>query len=164
MTFMRLAFLSVYNKNGFPHDILTLDPNKFAEKKQQCLHIGNLVSFSPRISLLKQRSPVSVDDIMYHAPTRFPSGTKAFLYYSMSPEKSRIDGELRLRVTSSDGPASFESGSDLLRPNVASTYSYFKTLSFFVWKFEGRWNDSEQLGHSFGCFSLKTTCQTSSFS
>ena len=114
---MRLAFLSVYNKNGFPHDILTLDPNKFAEKKQQCLHIGNLVSFSPRISLLKQRSPVSVDDITYHAPTRFPSGTKAFLYYSMSPEKPRIAGELRLRVTSSDGPASFESESDLLRPN-----------------------------------------------
>ena len=35
----------------------------------------------------------------------------------MSPEKPRIAGELRLRVTSSDDPASFESGSDLLRPN-----------------------------------------------
>ena len=33
----------------------------------------------------------------------------------MSPEKPRIAGELRLRVTSSDDPASFESGSDLLR-------------------------------------------------
>jgi hypothetical protein len=35
----------------------------------------------------------------------------------MSPEKPRIAGELRLRVTSSDDPASFESGSDLLRTN-----------------------------------------------
>ena len=35
----------------------------------------------------------------------------------MSPEKPRIAGELRLRVTSSDDAASFESGSDLLRPN-----------------------------------------------
>ena len=35
----------------------------------------------------------------------------------MSPERPRILGlgELRLRVTSSDDPASFESGSDLLR-------------------------------------------------
>jgi hypothetical protein len=35
----------------------------------------------------------------------------------MSPEKPRIAGELRLRVTSSDDPASLESGSDLLRTN-----------------------------------------------
>jgi hypothetical protein len=33
----------------------------------------------------------------------------------MSPGKPRIGGELRLRLTSSDHPASFESGSDLLR-------------------------------------------------
>jgi hypothetical protein len=33
----------------------------------------------------------------------------------MPPEKPRIAGELRLRVTSSDDAASFESGSDLLR-------------------------------------------------
>ena len=35
----------------------------------------------------------------------------------MSLEKPRIAGELRLRVTSSDDAASFESGSDLLRLN-----------------------------------------------
>jgi hypothetical protein len=33
----------------------------------------------------------------------------------MSPERPRIAGELRLRITSSDDPSSFESGSDLLR-------------------------------------------------
>ena len=42
---------------------------------------------------------------------------KAFLYYSMSPERPRIAGELRLRVAASDDPASFESGSDLLLTN-----------------------------------------------
>jgi hypothetical protein len=47
----------------------------------------------------------------------YPPDTKGFLYYSMSPEKPRIAGEIRLRVTSSDDPASFESGSDLLCPN-----------------------------------------------
>jgi hypothetical protein len=35
----------------------------------------------------------------------------------MSPERPRIAGEIRLRVTSSDDPASFEIGSDLLRPD-----------------------------------------------
>ena len=47
----------------------------------------------------------------------YPPDTKAFLYYSMSPKEPRIAGELRLRVTSSNDPASFESGSDLLKPN-----------------------------------------------
>ena len=47
----------------------------------------------------------------------FPPDTKAFLYYSMSPEKPRIAGELRLRVTSSNDSAFFESGWDLLRPD-----------------------------------------------
>jgi hypothetical protein len=48
----------------------------------------------------------------------YPQDTNAFLYYYMSPEKPRIGGELRLRLTSSDDPASFESGSDLLLTNL----------------------------------------------
>jgi hypothetical protein len=47
----------------------------------------------------------------------FPPDIKAFLYYFTHPEKPPIAGELRLRVTSSDDPASFESGSDLLKPH-----------------------------------------------
>ena len=50
-------------------------------------------------------------------PYTYPPDTKAFLYYSMSPERPRIAGELRLRVASGDDYASFESGSDLLRTN-----------------------------------------------
>jgi hypothetical protein len=42
---------------------------------------------------------------------------KHYLYYFTPPEKPRIAAELRLRVTSSHQPASFESGSDLLKPN-----------------------------------------------
>jgi hypothetical protein len=47
----------------------------------------------------------------------YPPNTKAFLYYFTSPGKPPISGDLRLRVTSSDDPASFESGFDLLKPN-----------------------------------------------
>ena len=46
-----------------------------------------------------------------------PLGTKDFLYYFTSQQRPRIGGELRLRVVPSDDPASFESGSDLLRFN-----------------------------------------------
>jgi hypothetical protein len=51
-----------------------------------------------------------------HSSDSFPV-SRAFLYYFTSPDKPRIAGELRFRVASSDDPASFESGSDLLKPN-----------------------------------------------
>ena len=56
-------------------------------------------------------------DRFYHEKTPFPQDTEAFLYYSIPPGKPRIAGELRLRVTSSNDVASFNSGSDLLRLN-----------------------------------------------
>ena len=60
-------------------------------------------------------------DLRHHKLTQirppYPPGTKAFLYYSTSPEKPRIGGELRLRVSSGDDFRSFESGSDLLKSN-----------------------------------------------
>ena len=106
----------------YKHVIVTLDPNKFAEKKQKRLHI-NLPHIRPRISLLKHSSLVKVPYLDYDRTVEqeerisYPPDTKAFLYYSLSPGKPRIAGELRFRVTSSDDPASFESGSDLLRRN-----------------------------------------------
>jgi hypothetical protein len=51
--------------------------------------------------------------ILIHKP--YPPDIKAFLYYSTSPIKPRIAGELRFRIARSDDPASFESGSDLLK-------------------------------------------------
>ena len=109
---------------GLPHDIVTLDPKKFVRKKQQCLHIGDLKSFAPRVWLLNQ-SPVAAEHLFYDHTHRtrknafplYPPDTKAFLYYSKPPEKPRIAGELRLRVTSRNDAAYFESGSDLLRPD-----------------------------------------------
>ena len=50
-------------------------------------------------------------------PSSLPPDTKAFLYYSTSPKRPRIAGELRLRVVPSGDPASFESGFDLLALN-----------------------------------------------
>jgi hypothetical protein len=113
------SFQNYYTKPG--NVIVTLDPKKLAEnlKKQQCLHIGGQGSFRPRILLLGQSSLVNAPRLLYGKDvpdgSLYPPDTKGFLYYSMSPERPRIAGELRLRVTSKDNPASFESGSDLLK-------------------------------------------------
>ena len=103
-----------------PTVILTLDPNKLAEKRQQPHDIGGLKTFRVDTLLLKQFSPVKNMRMFYESKglrQSFPPDTKAFLYYFRSPERPRIAGELRLRVTSNDDPASFESGSDVLRTN-----------------------------------------------
>jgi hypothetical protein len=108
--------------------VVTLDPNKFAEKKQQCLHIGGLQAFHPYVTLRNRSGPLvslSAPRLIYDMTTasgkrkllNYPPDTKAFLYYSTPPNQPRIAGELRLRVTSSDDPASFHSGSDLLISN-----------------------------------------------
>ena len=81
-----------------------IDPNKLAEKEQQCLHIGGQVSFLLYTSLLEQSSSVVPKVLRYefwrdgepHPP--YPPDTKGFLYYSMSPGRPRIAGEVRLRV------------------------------------------------------------------
>jgi hypothetical protein len=81
--------------------IVTLDPNKFAEKKQQRFHIGDMKFFQPCIMLHNQSRPVGVRQIFYETKTPYyPPDTKAFLYYFAPPEGLRIAGELRLRVTS----------------------------------------------------------------
>ena len=84
-------------------------------------------SFTFYVALHNQSSPVlsaplraSYDRSKKSCTGRYasyPAGTKAFLYYCVPLGKPRIAGELRLRVTSSDDPASFESGSDLLGLN-----------------------------------------------
>ena len=97
--------------------MVTLDPNKFAEKKQQRLHISDLKSFTPHIMLHNQSRHVISRNITYDRTTPYPPDTKAFLYFFTSPEKTRLSGELRFRVASSDDPASFETGSDLMKIN-----------------------------------------------
>jgi hypothetical protein len=128
-TFTRLVFYSfqiqVYRRKTRKRMIVTLDPNKLAEKKQECLDISGRKSFRPYTLLLEQSRAVKVNSLHYESGLKrdesphasYPPDTKGFLYYSMLPGRPRIAGEIRFRVTSSDDPASFESGSDLLRAN-----------------------------------------------
>ena len=72
----------------------------------------------------------------------YPPETNAFLYYFMSSEKPRIAGELRLRVTSSNDVALFESGSDLLRPDGQIWFRPLHNLSkFYPPLYEKLWED-----------------------
>jgi hypothetical protein len=72
--------------------------------------------------LHNQSSPVASSQLTYDYDNMegrrycYPPDTKGFLYYFTSLEYPRIAGELRFRVASSD-PASFQSGSDLMKIN-----------------------------------------------
>ena len=135
-TLTHLVLLSE-TRTAVENVIHTLDPNKFAEKEQRRLQIGSVQHFRLHVSLLRQASPVEAGrmerEVTRYKGTRtrhpFPPNTKAFLYYSRSPEKPRIAGELRLRVASSDDLASFESGSDLLLTNGRAWRRPIYTLS-----------------------------------
>jgi hypothetical protein len=120
-TFTHLIFLSETTRGQTKNLVYTLDPKKFAEKKQQCFHIGNQQYFRPSVALHNHSSPVLAPRLSYDQSRlnnlTFPPDTKAFLYYFTSPIKPRLAGELRIRVVPSDDFASFESGSDLLTSN-----------------------------------------------
>ena len=117
----------VTTRSGANHIIVTLDANKFAEKKQPSLHIGNLQSFKVSVALHNQSGLVVAPRLYYDDTSKthieYPPKTKAFLYYFASPKNPRIAGELRLRVTPNDDPAYFDKGFDLLRLNGHQVWS-----------------------------------------
>ena len=69
---------------------------------------------------------------------RFLPDSKAFLYYFTSPEKLHIAREPRLRVVSSDDSTSFESGSDLLKPNGRCHFTSSQNIVFHCMKKRGK--------------------------
>jgi hypothetical protein len=82
----------------------------------------------------------------------------------MPPEKPRIAGELRLRVTSSDDVASFECGSDLLRSDgqlwsrpIHALSSYHRYLALYEKLKEDRFIPDD-LDKILSTFPIKTKC------
>jgi hypothetical protein len=106
--------------------VVTLDPNKFAEKKQKPFDLGDRHTFP---FFVEQSNRVN-HRLRYDWTTKTASpDIKAFLYYTIPPGRPRIGGELRFRVTSSDDPVSFASGSDLLRMNGRPWFRPLYTVS-----------------------------------
>ena len=165
---MRLVFLSeiwildgpLKVENGLR--VLTLAPTwiKFAEKKEPRLHIGNLQSFRPDISLLKQSSSVMAPHMDMTWITGEAGGcargpthqTRKPFYITMPPENptSRENYASELHQV----PASYESGSDLLQTNglpwSRPPYALSKNTTFLRMKnwgksdlFQTTWTDSE---------------------
>ena len=65
-----------FQVSGWPSRVIvTLDPNKFAKKKQQCLHIGNKSLIKPRISLPKQSTNFVRDPSLFYDCNVIKKGT-----------------------------------------------------------------------------------------
>ena len=90
--------------------------------------------------LRNQSTPSEYTDLYYDSKRDnesgkllpYPPDTKGFLYYATPAGRPRIAGELRFRVASSDDPASFESGSDLLKSNGQTWLRPLIVLSNFM--------------------------------
>ena len=116
------VYYSFQRTRRLVYDVVTFNPEMFAENKQPYFSIGHLKSFQARITLHKETviTPrLSYDSTFQIDGTQgrpYPPDTNVFLYYTTPPGRPRIAGELRLRLISNHDP-SFASGSDLLRIN-----------------------------------------------
>ena len=93
-----------------PATIQTLDPSKLSSSE--------FIDASLKLEIRAYGRDKSLFRMHYHGHSRFPEGTRGFLYYH-SPEASDppIAGEIRFRLTPGNDPAYFTHGSDLLCPN-----------------------------------------------
>ena len=87
--------------------IQTLDPSQLRPSD----FIDISLTQQPRLSTLISR-------FRYYGLSRFPDGTRGFLYYQPpNPGAPPAAGNLRFRLTPGNNPASFNQGGDLQLPN-----------------------------------------------
>ncbi|KAF9049182.1 hypothetical protein BJ165DRAFT_1526545 [Panaeolus papilionaceus] len=98
--------------------VVTLDPAKLVALQQAALDLSEL--WQPTIHTANGKDNYirygSVNGVSISGSNRFPRGTRGFLYYHQQPDRPRISGQLRFRITPSDDPASFSYGYDLNQP------------------------------------------------
>jgi len=92
--------------------VQTLDPSR--------LDPSQFMDFSGRAAVTARfvdtTTSTSPWKIIYCNRHRFPPGTQGFLYYHHSSSISPTAGSVRFRITESQDPATFRSGTDLLLP------------------------------------------------
>ena len=129
---------------------------KFAEKKEQRLHIGNLRSFGPHVSLLKQPTPVIAPHIDYDTTRKTRHESLPILLHAArkTPHRGRTTPPSCTKWWSCVfrewiGPLATKWSA-----MVASTLFFFKILFSSVWQTTGRSTCFRQLGQSFIVFAL----------
>ena len=161
------------NRNGI-QVIATLDPNKFAEKGQQRLHIGNLMYYGTHISLLKTSSPVKAKHLLNMTWSQATNALWCICPSHQARKPScitshRLKNPHRGRTTS---PSCIKWSSCVFREwvgplankwsaKVSSALFSYKISSCSVWETEGRTTCFRRPGHSFIDFALQTTNQLS---
>lgn len=98
--------------------IKTLDPMKL--QPSDCLDLAGVrepTILTPQASFtIRYESPLENPKSSRRIHTPFPYPTRGFLYMLLPENESQPKWQIRFRITSSDSPESFASGTDLLRP------------------------------------------------
>ncbi|KAF9035122.1 hypothetical protein BJ165DRAFT_1510297 [Panaeolus papilionaceus] len=95
--------------------VVTLDPARLVALQQAALDVSEL--WQPIIHTANGKIRIRYGSVIgVSASNRFPRGTRGFLYYHRQPDRPRISGQLRFRITPSDDLASFSYGYDLKQP------------------------------------------------
>jgi hypothetical protein len=87
--------------------IQTLDPSKLSSSE--------FIDASLKLKIRAYGRDKSFFNANYHGCSKFPEGTRGFLYYHSSGPPAA--GQIRFRLTPGNDPAYFTHGSDLLCPN-----------------------------------------------
>ncbi|CAA7262207.1 unnamed protein product [Cyclocybe aegerita] len=99
-------------------DVHTLDPKAYTIRRQKQI---TLTGSNPTIHvhLAADHQPVQLTyELSAQGRIPWPNNSRGFLYYFSPPDRPRIAGELRFRLTESDDPSTFGSGKDI---RVSST-------------------------------------------
>ena len=122
-------------KSSFYREVLTLNPANFLKARQEWIDVSSVTHPTIRVYKNGFYKPVQLPYALRSFPDgrrgqrqMWPDNSKGFLYYHAPPNRPRIAGEVRLRLTPANDPSTFEQGSDLCfidttNPNDDSTLS-----------------------------------------
>lgn len=132
----------------FKHSIRTLDPSRLTSSDFLDLSTKNSTTLYVADLQGRVNTEYRPCNILSQRGTRFPSGVQGFLYYHHPPPDLPTAGEVRFRITSSNDPASWASGTDFMRtdgmpwslPTLFLAQINHSKLKGHVRTYEGLWS------------------------
>jgi hypothetical protein len=115
-------------------DILTLNPANFLNAHQEWIDMSSVTHPTIRVYQNESYKPVQLPYALKSFPDGrrgkrqiWPDHSKGFLYYHTPPNRPRIAGEVRFRLTPTNDPSTFEQGTDLCFDDTAYDNTFTQT-------------------------------------